>query len=610
MRQMNSFLSSVGIRTKILAAVFVPLLIGLGVGISSIVILMNRTTEEQVSQIRTEQMESVATRLQAQVDGAVASIAALEKSGGTDAECLARVKDLTNGSSYLWVHSFDSSNPSKPTMIMHPTAPSLDGKDVSNFRDKDRFSKIYYDGQIYSKTDAKVAHIPVTNLFADMNSICAGQGAGIVQYYWTKPKQGGGTTDEGYAKISYVKLYAKKGWVVGTGEYVDFIDAKVAESAAHAHETTQKMITSIIIGSLVFIVFLGVVLLTIVRKITNPLSQATILLKDISEGEGDLTVRLNVASNDEVGHMATYFNNFVEKLQAIIGDISNSVQTINISADNMSETSNGLASNSESTKSEVDHVTSATEELTSNVTNASAGAEEMSTSVSTVASAIEEMSSSLSEVAKNCGEAANIAIDADKKARSTGETMEILNSSSIEIGKVLDTINDIADQTNLLALNATIEAASAGEAGKGFAVVANEVKELAKQTAIATEEISNQISEMQSNTRDAVTAIEDITNVISQVNQITQTIASAVEEQSATTNEIASSIGGASEASTMIATNVLSASEQAQAIMGSIRGVDAAAQETAAGATEASASAEELARMSMRLHNLVKQFKV
>ena len=179
----------------------------------------------------------------------------------------------------------------------------------------------------------------------------------------------------------------------------------------------------------------------------------------------------------------------------------------------------------------------------------------MSAGVSSVATAIEEMSASLNEVSKNCQKESQIAASASNQAKSTRDLMDRLGVSSKEVGKVIEVINDIADQTNLLALNATIEAASAGDAGKGFAVVANEVKELAKQTAQATEQISRQIEEMQGSTTSAVAAIEEITKIIEQINAISHTIVSSVEEQTSTVNEIAKSISGASQAATEIARN-------------------------------------------------------
>jgi methyl-accepting chemotaxis protein len=189
-----------------------------------------------------------------------------------------------------------------------------------------------------------------------------------------------------------------------------------------------------------------------------------------------------------------------------------------------------------------------------------------------------------------------VASQAVKVAETTNTTIAKLGESSAEIGQVIKVITSIAQQTNLLALNATIEAARAGEAGKGFAVVANEVKELAKETAKATEDIGRKIEAIQTDTQGAVTAIAEISGIINQINDLQNTIASAVEEQSATTNEIGRNIAEASQGSSEIAQN--------------IGGVAQAAKSTAEGASNSQAAAAELARMAVELQKLVGQFKI
>jgi methyl-accepting chemotaxis protein len=205
------------------------------------------------------------------------------------------------------------------------------------------------------------------------------------------------------------------------------------------------------------------------------------------------------------------------------------------------------------------------------------------------------MGASIKEIAKNTADATRVATAAVKTAEATNETIGKLGQSSAEIGQVIKVITSIAQQTNLLALNATIEAARAGEAGKGFAVVANEVKELAKETAKATEDISRKIEAIQGDTKGAVAAIGQISSVIVQINDIQNTIASAVEEQSATTNEISRNLAEAAHGSTDITRN--------------IGGVAEAARSTTAGATDTQKSAQSLERMSAELQGLIAQFK-
>ncbi|MEO2089858.1 MAG: methyl-accepting chemotaxis protein [Gemmataceae bacterium] len=226
---------------------------------------------------------------------------------------------------------------------------------------------------------------------------------------------------------------------------------------------------------------------------------------------------------------------------------------------------------------------------------ASAAAEQVSRNVATVATGAEQMGASIREIAKNAHDAAKVATAAVKVADKTNATVTKLGESSAEIGNVVKVITSIAQQTNLLALNATIEAARAGEAGKGFAVVANEVKELAKQTAKATEDISRKIEAIQVDTKGAVEAIGQIGGIINQINDIQNTIASAVEEQTATTGEISRNVTEAARGSSEIAQNV--------------SGVAQAARGTTEGASDTKKSADELSKMAHDLQKLVGQFK-
>jgi len=233
------------------------------------------------------------------------------------------------------------------------------------------------------------------------------------------------------------------------------------------------------------------------------------------------------------------------------------------------------------------HMSKNSEETATQASVVSNSSEQVSKNVATVAASAEEMNISVKEIAKNASDAARVATTAVRVADETNKTVAKLGESSVEIGKVIKVITSIAQQTNLLALNATIEAARAGEAGKGFAVVANEVKELAKQTAVATEDISQKIEAIQNDTKAAVAAISQIGQIIGQINDFQNTIASAVEEQAATTNEIARSAGAASKNSSEIS--------------GNITKVSVAAKETTDGANNTWSAAQDLSRLAAEL---------
>ncbi len=271
----------------------------------------------------------------------------------------------------------------------------------------------------------------------------------------------------------------------------------------------------------------------------------------------------------------------VTKLKQIEKSLENTVQSLGSAAHELTATSQQMASNSEETSAQAGVV--------------SAAAEQVSRNIGTVAAAAEQMGASIKEIAKNANEAARVAMSAVKVAEKTNVTVSKLGESSAEIGNVIKVITSIAQQTNLLALNATIEAARAGEAGKGFAVVANEVKELAKQTAKATEDIGRKIDAIQADTKGAVDAIAHIGAIIGQINDIQSTIASAVEEQTATTSEISRNVGEAALGSGEIAQNVM--------------GVAEAARCTTKGASQTLGAAEDLSRMAIDLQSLVLKLK-
>ena len=333
-------------------------------------------------------------------------------------------------------------------------------------------------------------------------------------------------------------------------------------------------------------------------------------LFEMSTSGGDLTRTVASVSNDEIGEMAGLFNRFISTLRLMMLSVSRDTKRVSESSEKLSTVSSQIAANAKEMALQSSNVASATEQATLNANNISASAEELSTTSSAIASAIEELRNSLNEVEKSCQQESQIAIKANSETDRAKETMHKFELSAKEIEKVIKTIVDIADQTNLLALNATIEAASAGEAGKGFAVVATEVKELAKQTAQATEAIRDKILDMQSSTKEAVQAIDTINDVIKQLNSASQTIVSAIEEQKATTNEIAGSIGSTNEATTQIAMSIQETASGLTEVSSNIHGVDTAAQATANEVDLIKESVITLSQLSTDLREIVEKFKL
>ena len=353
------------------------------------------------------------------------------------------------------------------------------------------------------------------------------------------------------------------------GDMADSFEALLKENQEALAAANRSLILTLTVTTLLALgigIFVAIFLSRAIAGATQ-----SVLVQAEAIAAGDLTRDdLKIRSRDELGDLTVAINKMSGSLKRMILAITeHAVQ-----------------------------VASASEELntTSQADVVSKAAETVSQNLQTVATGAEEMGASIKEIAKNATEAAKVATAAVKVAETTTATVSKLGDSSTEIGQVIKVITSIAQQTNLLALNATIEAARAGEAGKGFAVVANEVKELAKETAKATEDISRKIEAIQTDTKAAVDAIATISGVINQINDISSTIATAVEEQNATTNEMSRNVSEAAHGSGEITANVA--------------GVAEAAQGTTRGATDTQKASQQLLETSTQLRRLIEQFKI
>ncbi|MGA1824970.1 MAG: methyl-accepting chemotaxis protein [bacterium] len=390
----------------------------------------------------------------------------------------------------------------------------------------------------------------------------------------------------------------------------NLIEEKVSNTNNSVIASSTFIKTGVFTVSMIALTLAIVASLFIIKGIVGPLRNTIEMLKDIAEGEGDLTRRLEVQSQDEVGELAKWFNLFIQKMQSIIREFGKTTEQLATSSNELTAISGQLDSGAKDTLQKADTVAAAAEEMSVNSKSVADGMAQASNNTDSVATATEEMTATIGDIAGNSEKARSITLDAVSQTTKISEGIGQLGEAAQGIGKVTETITSISAQTNLLALNATIEAARAGEAGKGFAVVANEIKELAQQTASATEDIRLKIEGIQNSTGMTVTEINKIAHVVQQVNEIVSMIAAAIEEQNTVTKDISGNIARASEGVREANDRVEQTTLVSQSIAKDIAGVHEAAGAINSHSSQVRKSAVELSHLAGQLKDMVSLFRV
>ena len=405
------------------------------------------------------------------------------------------------------------------------------------------------------------------------------------------------------AKIEESTKKASKNFAAGIVESEDLIKNTLEKSLS-------KTSTYSVVISLVCLIAGVLLSFFLVSMILKPITNTVDILKDIAEGEGDLTRRIEVKNKDEVGDLAKWFNTFIEKIQSIIKEVAGNAGQLNDASTDLSGISQQMSQGAEQTSTRSNTVATAAEEMSSNMDSVAAAMEEASTNVNTVAVGAEQMISTINEISQNTEKARVLAGDAVSEVHKVSEIVEELGKGASEIDEITDGIREISDQVNLLALNATIEAARAGEAGKGFAVVAQEIKDLAKQTAEATNKADEKLKLIQKMSMDSAKNVAGVSNFINEVNDIVYTIASAMEEQSVTTKEISNNVTQASQGIGEVNQNVAQSSIVVGEIAKDISDVNQSAGEMSNSSSQVNLSAEEMNKLARQLDEMVGKFKV
>lgn len=374
----------------------------------------------------------------------------------------------------------------------------------------------------------------------------------------------------------------------------------------------KQSISTIVVVSLLVILAVSAVLVVILVKkmVRTPLNDTIELLKNIAEGEGDLTSRLAVKSEDEIGLVGKWFNTFVNKIQSMIIALAGDAKSLSRASSRLTDLSGKMKISTDQMTNKSNGVAGAADKMNRQMTEMSVSMQGAADNINKISDAARNITKSIEAVSQNTDQAMVVANQAVKKNQTAAAHIDELGKAAQEIGKITETITEISEQTNLLALNATIEAARAGEAGKGFAVVASEIKDLAKQTSAATENIKQMIDRIQGTTVLTVDEIAEVSKTFASVDEIVTTIASSIKDQTHGLTEISSSIEQTTHGIRSLNENLTLSTSFASEIAANMADVKSAANEILASSSHLDESTNEMSASAIRLHKMVDMFKV
>ncbi len=390
----------------------------------------------------------------------------------------------------------------------------------------------------------------------------------------------------------------------------DYLSAGLQKSAKTLAVAKKKAIIISCILFAVVLLFCGFMIISVTSSILNGIKQATVVAQELAAGKGDLTKRMNLKSRDEIGILGRAIDRMLDNLSSMVGQIQDISVSLDATNNDLSDISGEMNDQTTDVSGRSSMVAAAADEMKVNMETVALAVKDASDNVTSVARATDEIAAISEEISSNTEKALDITTRAVGQASDSSKRINELGQAADQIGKVTETITEISEQTNLLALNATIEAARAGEAGKGFAVVANEIKDLAKQTATATQEIKSRIEGIQTSTRGTVSEIAEISQVINEIDQIVTGISRSVDTQTSTTTEIAGNINHASQGIEDVTENVSQASAVAKDVARDIAMVDQSSSNMVASTGKVNTVADSLSKYAGRLGGLVEKYKV